>query len=782
MSGISRPDGPRGFGAAFILLFLCFGIAASLYQHQPPSPVSVSAPPEEFSAERAFRQLERIAREPHPIGSPACVAVREEIVRVVRELGLEPEVQRDDVHHIPGRAGTVHNVIARLPGERSIAAGAPQPGAVALMAHYDSVAFGPGASDDGSGVATLLETLRALKSQPLLQNDVVFLFTDAEEGRKHGGSGCRGSRAFVETHPWANDVAVVLNFDARGTGGPSYMYETSEENGWLIEQLAAAGCTPIASSCMSAAYRSMPVGSDLARFLDAGFAGLNFAFIRGLPQYHTALDTPANLDLRSLQQNGNCALGLTRRLGTVPLDNVRAPNRVYFNTVGYHLAHYPESWAAPLTSFALVLLGSILIAGMARKRISPLRVGIALVAFVLLAAISAGIGAAIGFGGYYVRNIYILYTSGRLTIAVVALTLLLFCALFPWLRRKLAVENLAAGGLLLWAALLAAVTWALPGATYLLLWPLLGMTFGLAVLLGMPTGGAGSRGVVILAVACASVPAILIWPGSLLAVHHCLMVIFSFLISAGVMLLLVLLVPLFGMLTARMYTALATAAAAVAIAGLAWAIAWPGFSAEQPRMNAVTYGLDTDTGQAFWMSSDAAPDKWTGQFITRDTPRTAIKEFIPTAPGTYLRDSAPPIAAPAPLLELRQDVTEGSVRRLTLHASSPRRAPILALYAVSDTDVIGGSIYGQPLRIPDEGPWYLINDILPPEGMELTLEVPAGRPVELLAVDHSYGLPDLEGEPVAARPIDCIPKPNTPDFNQEPLKTDETLVAKRYRF
>jgi hypothetical protein len=44
-----------------------------------------------------------------------------------------------------------------------------------LVAHYDSVPRGPGASDDGHGVAVLLETLRALKSAAPLRNDVIFL-------------------------------------------------------------------------------------------------------------------------------------------------------------------------------------------------------------------------------------------------------------------------------------------------------------------------------------------------------------------------------------------------------------------------------------------------------------------------------------------------------------------------------------------------------------------------------------------------------------------------------
>ena len=94
--------------------------------------------------------------------------------------------------------------------------------ALMLCAHYDSVPTGPGASDNAAGVAVVLETLRALKAGPPLERDVIALFPDGEE------NGFHGSRLFVDEHPWAKDVSVVLNFDARGNSGPSIMFETSD--------------------------------------------------------------------------------------------------------------------------------------------------------------------------------------------------------------------------------------------------------------------------------------------------------------------------------------------------------------------------------------------------------------------------------------------------------------------------------------------------------------------------------------------------------------------------
>src|SRR5205085_9205138 len=104
--------------------------------------------------------------------------------------------------------------------------------ALMLAAHYGSGPTGPGASEDAAGVASLLETLRALKSGPPLKNDLVVIFSDAEE------LGLVGAHAFADENPWMKDVALVLNFEARGSSGPSMMFETSDGNGAPIPELA----------------------------------------------------------------------------------------------------------------------------------------------------------------------------------------------------------------------------------------------------------------------------------------------------------------------------------------------------------------------------------------------------------------------------------------------------------------------------------------------------------------------------------------------------------------
>jgi acetylornithine deacetylase/succinyl-diaminopimelate desuccinylase-like protein len=214
-------------------LFILFWGAFSLYQGNSPAPVSANASTNEFSSGRAIRHLQAITKQPHPPGSNEHAAVREYIVEALRSNALEPEIQVETVidrQRDPMLlAGTVRNVIAKLPGTENSKA-------ILVAGHYDTSPQAFGASDDGAAVGAMLESLRALKAGPPLKNDVIFLFTDAEE------EGLLGANGFMVEHPWARDVGLVLNFEARGNGGPSIMFETSNNNGWLIPEFAKFGC------------------------------------------------------------------------------------------------------------------------------------------------------------------------------------------------------------------------------------------------------------------------------------------------------------------------------------------------------------------------------------------------------------------------------------------------------------------------------------------------------------------------------------------------------------
>src|SRR5262245_33210912 len=183
----------RAVATAAGLLVLCALIVRRV--DEPPEPVPASAPPTEFSAERAFAHVREIAQRPHPTGSADNARVRDYLIGRLRALGLEPQVQ--EATGVGTRypvAGHVRNILARVPGRT------PGGLAVVVMAHYDGVAGGPAAGDDAAGTAAVLETVRALRAGPPLAHDVMVVITDGEE------AGLLGAAAFVREHPWAKDV------------------------------------------------------------------------------------------------------------------------------------------------------------------------------------------------------------------------------------------------------------------------------------------------------------------------------------------------------------------------------------------------------------------------------------------------------------------------------------------------------------------------------------------------------------------------------------------------
>jgi hypothetical protein len=479
-------------------LALTGGVAVAsfaVFAQNPPEVQPANAYPTVFSAERAMKHVEAIAREPHPAGSEAIVKVRDEIIQALKKLQLDPEVQAPKDASRPER-----NILARLKG------GGPKGGkAILLCAHYDSVKSGPGAGDNASGVATVLETLRALKVSPPLESDVIALFDDGEE------SGMLGASAFVEEHPWAKEIGVVLNVDARGNHGPSFMFETSAQNGWLIRQLAEALPHPVATSMSMDIYRILPNDTDLSVFKRAGMSGLNFAFSRGISYYHTANDTPANLDPRSLQHQGENVLAMTRQFGRLNLDQIPEADVIYFSYLNRGVVSYPAKLAMPFALGLAVLFVLVVVVGLIMGRAKLVDVLTGVVIWFVAAFVSIFV-----VGGYWLVLRDMMSSVGLrpapfdlaiLTVgAVIASVVTLGIERLALKDRSL--ESLSLGALAWWVALAILTSIYLPGTSYLFTWPTAFALLGLASLMMMRRGSGVAREAVL--VGC--LPTLLLLP------------------------------------------------------------------------------------------------------------------------------------------------------------------------------------------------------------------------------------------------------------------------------
>ena len=348
--------------------------------HRPPAPLPASADPSRASAERARDVLQRLLGDqaPHPTGSPAQERLRERLLSELRALGLKPELQSGTSCGRFGVCGRVHNVVARLAGRE------PGP-ALLIVSHYDSVPAGPGAGDDGSGVAVALEVVRALRAGPALRNPIVLLFSDGEE------FGLLGAELWASDPRNIREIGAVINLEARGSSGPSLMFETGAGNLPLLRRFSEAVARPITSSAFYAVYKRMPNDTDFSVFKARGLPGLNFAFIGNVEHYHTPLDDLGHLELTSLQHQADNALATARALADGDLRALSSrDDAVFFDLFARQTLVWPARLMLPASLAALALLVGTLIIGFWRRALAPLAFVGALFGWPLAMALCGG--------------------------------------------------------------------------------------------------------------------------------------------------------------------------------------------------------------------------------------------------------------------------------------------------------------------------------------------------------------------------------------------------------
>jgi hypothetical protein len=745
-------DAGRGsvLRSTLVLFSLILGVYGGVAGLKPPPALPDSAPPTEFSAGRAMRFVERLAAKPHPFASAAHDEVLAEVVGLWNALGFEPEIQATVlVDEKRGEAAKVANILTRLKGTEAGKA-------VMLVAHYDSVPSSLGAADDAAGVAALLETARALRVGPAPKHDVVFLVTDGEE------TGLFGARAFVKEHPWAADVGLAINFEARGTTGPSVMFETSDGNGPLIRAFAASAPRPQATSFASTVYRRIPNGTDLSVFLKAGMQGLNFAFIGEPRDYHTPQDSPAHLDRRSLQHHGSSALALARYFGEVGVPEKGTTGAVYFNAIGPGLVVYSVPTACLAAFLALLLLAAAGVVGFRKGLLTPqkllrsvfflflvLALGpVIAVLFVKLVGLSHGTWLPTGEPG---SNL--LYFTALLFLVSAE-----FLILYGLFRHKNGWHNIAFAASSLGVLLTIGLTAAVPGASYIVGMPSL---LGAATMLGIflfradgidTTGGTAAVGL------CSFATGIVFAP----------LLYFIFVAlgltpmgTAGLAVLLVLalqdIIPAIEILS-RKGTGTWALLAVLAFVGstIAGAVTTR-YTIRHPRPSQMGYCLDIDAGRAAWFIDADAEDTWTARFMPDPEPGfktgdTSVERI------SFIGGEAPLFAPQPPAVEKIEESETGEGRLLRVRVRSPRRAAKLAIES-EKADVGGVELNGVPIVATGPGGKGLRFRFFGPgaDGYELQLKLKGRAPLSITVTEWVIGLPEVPGWTWPQPPPEIMP-------------------------
>ena len=734
---------------AIAFLFVAICIVFAEHASRPPGAIPENAPPTAFSAERAMKHVVAIAQRPHPIGSAEHDRVRDYLVAQLSILGLEPQIQNaTGVGTRSADAGRVQNILARITGGQS---GGP---AVLLVAHYDSVEAAPGAADDGAGIAAILETVRAVRAGAPLLHDIIVLFTDGEE------PGLLGAAAFVREHPWAKDVAMALNFEARGTTGRSLMFETGPGNLDAVRVLRTVpGVT--AGSMFTTIYRTMLVDTDLS---ELGTPALNFAFGDGADRYHTSHDDVAHLNIGSLQHHGQQALALAHAFANGPLPRPRTGDAVFFELPGVGLVVYSEKWAMLLALVAAALAVVVII----RSRRESARFGrdVVLGGAATIGAVVLS-GAAAYLAGLIIALLHTIVPWGGAPAwspvywaAVAMLSLAISTACYVAVRRRGSVAGLHAGALLIWTLLSLAAAVIAPGFSYLFIWPVL--VVALAALLAGGHGLLTAKGI-------AMCLAALVTAALLIPIAYLIGAVFLGVTAAGgivtaaiIALIAWLLVPLLEALCdgARWSTPFICAAAAIVLVGIG--VLTVRTSDVHPVPSRLIYAIDADSSDA-WLASRASAARANAWTRTALAPFAQGPEWIAhffLGPTAVVAKRVPTLPLPQPAINILSDSTTSDARQLSLRVQGSAGTTALGM-RVTDAPVISAAIDGRAidttryrLHTREWTLWYWAPS---DSGALLSLIVPAGSTPKLEVLACSLGIPTLAGVTILPRPANVVP-------------------------
>ncbi|HEX5012283.1 MAG TPA: M28 family peptidase [Planctomycetota bacterium] len=295
---------------------------------------SLAAVRDEPITEASLRALLKQLPGRRSLGTPEHLATRAWLLQTLSGWGLHPRLLPFEWAGLPGVP--LANIEVRLPGAT------PDAPLVAVSAHYDSVAWTPGADDNGSGVVVLLELARRLSAGGF-PHELRLLWFDAEE------PGLLGSGAWVaalspdDAHRFIGLVNLeTMGFTDRAPGtqrlpdGAELVFHPGDKGDFLLclGNLASAALTAVVGGALAEensdhfrveTFAWLPGNglvlpdtrrSDHSQFWDRGLQAVLLTDTANLrsPHYHDASDTLETLDLPFLTSAARGVERATRKL------------------------------------------------------------------------------------------------------------------------------------------------------------------------------------------------------------------------------------------------------------------------------------------------------------------------------------------------------------------------------------------------------------------------------------------------------------------------------------
>lgn len=761
-----------------VLVLLLFGV---FFFMMPQSYDKTEAPLSEFSTKRALETVKEISKQPHYVGSKNHEVVAAYIQKELQGLGLESSIQEGFTMTEKGTLVRSKNIIAKIKGTQNTKA-------LLLLSHYDSAPHSSsrGASDDASGVATILESIRAFQhNKTAHKNDIIILFTDAEE------LGLNGAALFVTKHQWAKQVGLALNFEARGSSGPSYMLmETNQGNSKMVAAFKAGNATyPVSNSLMYSIYKMLPNDTDLTVFREQGkIQGFNFAFIDSHFNYHTAQDTYQNLDPKTLAHQGTYLFPLLKYFSNADLTDLNSPNDdVYFN-VPFSFVSYPFSWIIPMLIIAFGLFFIFVFIGLGKRamRLDEIIKGfIPLLGSLLTAAVVTYVGWSILKSIYPQYNDILqgfTYNGHDYIYAFVSLTLAL-CFLFYQNSGKRNPEmGQMIAPLFIWLLINLGIAIKLQGAAFLVI-PVIFSTLMLGFFVLTQRSGWILNCLLAIPTLIILVPFIQMFPiglGLKILVGSSILTVLAF----------TLLLPIFGSFTKKGIWAVAFVL--IGIGFFVKAHQASAYTNEKAKPNSLVYQINLDQKKAYWATYDTNLDEWTKSYLgekPKDGKELNTNKVYSKYGSEYtFMANAPMKDVTKPTIEYLRDTIKGNQHLYKIRITPNRKVNRYDIFSKNETKInnfkangvksvdfesnIASKTSGKLLT------YYVVDNI--PLEMEFSISKNAKLDLELM--ESSFDLLSNPALKVKPRKAGMIPTPfvlNDAVIIKEKIKVDLDIYVKR---
>ena len=752
----------KSFLSVFALILMIFAVFYSFYSLVPHKISGEDTALNDFSTARAMKLIEKMTGKRHFVGTPYHKEVREFIVRELEKLGLKTEIQKQFELNEKWKGATInHNILARIKGKE-------RGKSLLLLSHYDSAPpASKGASDDAVGVATILEAVRAfLAKGEKPKHDIIILISDGEE------IGLVGAKAFLKHHRWAKDVGLVINFEARGSGGPSYtLLETNGGNAKMVREFQKANPGfPVANSFLYSVYKMLPNDTDLTMFREIGdIEGYNFAFIDDFYDYHCVTDNYANVDLNTVEQQGDYLMHLLGYFATKDVDNLKSGgDLVFFNFLNLGVISYSFALVKPVFFLLLLVFFILVFIGVKNKKIKSSNIFKSLALFFISLTLALLIAY---FGWKFILVIHPSYKdilhgfpyNGHYYIAgfsflIISLTTFIYNKLF----KNLNIAELLIAPILMWLVVNGIFAFVFPGASFMII-PALCALIVLAIELFFE-GYILRKTLIYL---------MLILPGLILIPPFIDMFpvglrMNSLPVSAVFLVLLFTLVyPLIKRLGFQKFLALASIVLTVIIFILAEMNS--GFNEIRPKPNSINYMNYIDDDKAYWETYTHVIDGWLKGIMGDDLQKgsyNGIENDSKFKINVTYHSEAVKQELPIPDIKISQDIIIDGLHNIEMTITPQRKVNRIDLIVANDVEF--GLIEINGIRYSKHNLTYYTdrsNKIIsyyftePKESMKFRFSYyPEFKP-EILMYEISYDLIGNEPLGVGSRPKNLIPQP-----------------------